>query len=312
LAKQITKRTQTRFLARTVEGSQPCDMPGFISPQLATLSNTPPKGDWLHEVKFDGYRIQVHINKGRATFYTRRGLDWTKRFGLADHFDIPVERAIFDGEIVVTKDGRPNFSELQADLAERRTNRFGCYLFDLLYLEGFDLRKAPLVDRKRLLKSLYDEVGFSNPIFYSEHFDAGAALFEMMCQRQMEGIISKKAAAPYRSERNENWRKIKCLMQDTFSIVGFVEDPAGIAALHLARRNAGKFVYVGKVGTGFNAKSSLAIRKKLDALIIPRPKLAKVPRVKATWVEPKLKADVEYRDITNDGYLRHSAFKGLR
>ncbi|MEH2478203.1 bifunctional non-homologous end joining protein LigD [Nitrobacteraceae bacterium AZCC 2146] len=312
----MAKRTQTRFIARTIEGAQAAaQIPGFIKPQLATLRTRAPSGDgWLHEVKFDGYRIQAHLNKGRVTLYTRSGLDWTTRFvGIAASFDIPVEHAIFDGEIVVSVDGRPNFSELQADLAEGRQDRFSYYLFDLLYLEGFDLRKSPQVERKRVLKGLFDETKLSSPIFYSEHFEIdGNEMFKHLCEQKMEGLISKKAQAPYRSERGEAWLKIKCVVRDNFAIVGFVEDPAGIAALHLARREGKDLVYVGKVGTGFTRKSSLEIRKKLDAIMSPKSRLVKTPRLKATWVEPKLLAEVEYRDITSEGYLRHSAFKGLK
>lgn len=309
----MVRRTQTRFVARTIEGSKPSEMPGFIKPQLATLRKNAPSGPYIHEMKFDGYRLQVHLEKGRVTLFTRSGLDWTKRFvPIANGFDIPVERAIFDGEAVVVTDGRPNFSDLQADLSSGRQNRLSMYLFDLLYLEGFDLRKSPQIERKRVLKMLFDETKLSKPIFYSEHFEAdGQEMFEHLCKQKMEGIISKLAAAPYRSERTEAWLKIKCAVTAKFPIVGFVEDPAGIAALHLAKREGKNLVYVGKVGTGFNRKSSMDIRRKLDAIVSPKSRLLKTPRLKATWVEPNLLAEVEYRDITSEGYLRHSSFKGL-
>src|SRR5581483_9380714 len=144
----MAKRTQTRFIARMIEGSKPSQMPGFIKPQLAASRDKPPRGEWLHEIKLDGYRIQAHLNKGTITLYTRNGHDWTKRLApIVDAFDIPVERAIFDGELVVIKDNRANFSELQADLASSRKDRLSYYVFDLLYLEGFDLRGSPLSER---------------------------------------------------------------------------------------------------------------------------------------------------------------------
>ena len=139
-----------------IEGAKPSEMPGFIKPQLATLRSKAPKGEqWVHEIKYDGYRLQVHRNEGRFTIYTRSGLDWTKRFALiADAFDIPVERAIFDGEVVVIKEGRPNFSELQAELASGRQRQMLYYAF--LYLDGFDLRGSPQIERKRILRILFD------------------------------------------------------------------------------------------------------------------------------------------------------------
>jgi bifunctional non-homologous end joining protein LigD len=135
-------RTKTRFGARMIEGAKPSEMPGFIPPQLATLKLKAPVGDkWLHEIKFDGYRLQVHLNKGRVTICTRTGLDWTKRFsGIAGAFKIPVERAIFDGEAAVIKDGRANFSELQAALSKGCQQSINYFAFELLFLQGFDLR----------------------------------------------------------------------------------------------------------------------------------------------------------------------------
>lgn len=193
-----TKRTQTRFLARTVEGAKPSEMPRFIRPQLATLRTKAPSGDnWLHEIKYDGYRLQIHLNKGRVTIHTRNGLDWTKRFSaIAGAFDIPVERAIFDGEVVVVKDGRTNFSELQAALAAGRQRDMAYYAFDL-YLEGFDLRGSPQIERKRILKSLFDETKLAAPVLFGEHMvAAGNEVFEAARKLNYEGIVSKKADLP--------------------------------------------------------------------------------------------------------------------
>src|ERR1700691_1805370 len=150
----MAKRTQTRFIARMIKGAVPSEMPGFVPPQLATLKSKAPVGSkWLHEIKYDGSRLQVHLSKG-AKIYTRNGHDWTNRFPLiAEAFDIPVERAIFDGEVVVVHEGRTNFSELQADLASRKQRRMVFYAFDLLYLEGFDLRKSRQIERKRVLRA---------------------------------------------------------------------------------------------------------------------------------------------------------------
>jgi bifunctional non-homologous end joining protein LigD len=311
----VARRTQARFIGRMIEGARPSEMPGFIKPQLATLKAKVPKGDqWLHEIKLDGYRLQIHLNKGRVTIYTRTGLDWTRRFrGIAGAFDIPVQRAIFDGEVAVIKDDRANFSELQADLAAGRHDRMAFFAFDLLYLEGFDLRSAPLVERKRVLRMLIDEAGLKAPVVFSDHVVAyGEAVFAQACKLKWEGIISKRADAPYRSERNESWLKIKCTRRGKFPVVGFVKDPSGVAALYLGKKEGKDLVYMGKVGTGWSRTISSQIRKQLDTVVSPKSKLTKPLRQpKATWVEPRFLAEVEYRDITSEGLLRASSFKGL-
>ena len=185
-------------------------MPGFIKPQLATLKSKAPKGEqWLHEIKFDGYRIQVHINSGRKKVYTRNGLDWTKRFSaIAGAFDISGE-AIIDGEVVVTHEGRTNFSELQAELAAGRQDRLVFYAFDLLWRDR-DLRSLPQIERKQALLDLLGENDVELPVLYSEHLTGdGQVMSEHAAKLNWEGIISKRADAPYRSERKEAWLKSK-------------------------------------------------------------------------------------------------------
>ena len=290
-------------------------MPGFVAPQLAAARARAPSGDkWLHEIKYDGYRVQLHVDRQRRTIFTRTGLDWTKRFSvIAGAFDIPVERAILDGEIVVIKDGRTSFAELQAELAKGNQDRLLFYAFDLLYLEGFDLREAALVERKRILKMLFDETGLQNPIIYSEHLQTdGNEMLAHACKLKFEGIISKTAEAPYRSGRSNAWIKVKCVQRGKFLVVGFVKDPTGVAALHLGRHEGKDLVYAGKVGTGWSRTVSGQIRKKLDTVVTPTSKLSKPIRdAKAIWVEPKFVADVEYRDVTADGLLRAASFRGL-
>jgi bifunctional non-homologous end joining protein LigD len=289
------------------------EMPGFIKPQLATLKSKAPKGDqWLHEVKFDGYRIQVHVSGGRKKVYTRNGLDWTKRFSvIAGALDLSGQ-AIIDGEVVVIHEGRTNFSELQAELAASRQDRLVYYAFDLLWRDG-DLRKLPQVDRKQALLDLIGENGIEAPVVYSEHLVGdGQEMFEHAAKLNWEGIISKRADAPYRSERTEAWLKIKTTKRDKFPVIGFVKDPTGVAALYLGKQEGKELVYMGKVGTGWSRTVSSEIRKQLDAVVSPKSKLTKpIKKPKATWVEPKYFADVEYRDITSEGLLRASSFKGL-
>jgi bifunctional non-homologous end joining protein LigD len=311
----MAKRTQTRFIARVIEGAFPSDMPVFIPPQLATLKSKAPAGSkWIHEIKYDGYRLQIHLNKG-VKIYTRNGHDWTNRFPtVADSFDIPVERAIFDGEVVVVHKGRTNFSELQADLASGKQRRMVFYAFDLLYLEGFDLRKSPQIERKRVLKMLFDETKVQSPILYSEHMlTDGNEMFAASCKLGFEGIISKNAEAPYRSDRNEGWLKVKCVQKGKFPVIGFVKDPTGVAALYLGKKEGKELRYMGKVGTGWSRTVSSQIRKQLDTVISPKSKLTKpLRKPKAVWVEPSFFAEIEYRDITAEGLLRQSSFKGLK
>jgi bifunctional non-homologous end joining protein LigD len=288
-------------------------MPGFIKPQLATLKSKVPKGDqWLHEIKFDGYRIQVHVNRGRKKVFTRNGLDWTKRFSvIGGALDIPGE-AIIDGEVVVTHEGRTNFSELQAELAAGRQDRLVYYAFDLLWRNG-DLRKLPQIERKQALLELLGENDIQLPILYSEHLTGdGQKMFEHAAKLSWEGIISKNATAPYRSGLNEAWLKVKCVRKGKFPVIGFIKDPSGVAALYLGKQEGKDLVYMGKVGTGWSRTISSQIRKQLDTVVSPKSKLTKpVRKPKATWVEPTFVADVEYRDITSEGLLRASSFKGL-
>jgi bifunctional non-homologous end joining protein LigD len=289
------------------------EMPGFIKPQLATLKAKAPKGEqWIHEIKYDGYRVQVHLNAGRKKVFTRNGLDWTKRFTeIAGALAIPGQ-AIIDGEVVVVHEGRTNFSELQAELAAGRQGRLVYYAFDLLWRNG-DLRKLPQIERKQLLLDLLGENDVELPVLYSEHLTGdGQEMFEHAAKLGWEGIISKRADAPYRSERTEAWLKIKTVMKGKFPVVGFIKDPTGVAALYLGKREGKDLVYMGKVGTGWNRTTSNQIRKALDTVVSPKSKLSKpLKKPKATWVEPVFTADIEYRDITSEGLLRASSFKGL-
>jgi len=304
----MVKRTKSQ----PIEGATPAEMPDFIKPQLATLKSKGPTGPrWLHEIKYDGYRIQVHLNKGKTKVFTRNGLDWSKRFSvIAGALDLPGQ-AIIDGEVVVIKDGRTNFSDLQAELAAGRQDKLVLYAFDLLYLNGLDMRLARQIDRKRALASLLQEI--EAPVLYSEHLVGdGQKMFEHAAKLNWEGIVSKDADAPYRSERNEAWLKIKTVQKGKFPVIGFVKDPTGVAALYLGKREGKHLIYMGKVGTGWSRTVSGQIRKQLDTVVSPKSKLTKpIRKPEATWVEPSFSAEVEFRDITSEGLLRQSSFKGL-
>ena len=288
-------------------------MPGFIKPQLATLKSKAPQGEqWIHEIKYDGYRVQLHLNAGKKRVFTRNGLDWTKRFStIARAFHISGQ-AIVDGEVVVVHEGRTNFSELQAELAAGGQDRLVYYAFDLLWRDG-DLRKLPQIERKQMLADLMGENDVDMPVLYSEHLTGdGQEMFEHAAKLGWEGIVSKRADAPYRSERTEAWLKIKTVQKGKFPVIGFVKDPTGVAALYLGKKEGKELVYMGKVGTGWSRTVSSKIRKQLDTVVSPKSKLTRqVKKPKATWVDPVFMADIEYRDITSEGLLRQSSFKGL-
>jgi bifunctional non-homologous end joining protein LigD len=185
------------------------------------------------------------------------------------------------------------------------------YAFDLLYLNGFDLRGARQIERKAALENLLE--GIEAPVVYSEHLVGdGQKMFEHAAKLNWEGIISKNADAPCRSDRNEAWLKIKTVQQGKFPVIGFVKDPTGVAALYLGKREGNDLVYMGEVGTGWSRTMSSQIRKQLDTVVSPKSKLTKpIRKPKATWVEPSFMAEVEFRDVTSDGLLRQSSFKGL-
>ncbi|HET9448207.1 MAG TPA: DNA ligase D, partial [Steroidobacteraceae bacterium] len=295
--------------------------PDFIEPCLAVLRPAAPAGaDWLHEIKLDGYRTQAHIRSGRATMYTRRGYDWTDRFShIVDILRaLPAKQAVLDGEVVVLDErGASDFYRLQEDLARRRSERLTYFAFDLLYLDGFDLRAAPLVDRKQLLAELLREVSGAR-VRLSEHIEAnGLAVFERACTMRLEGIVSKQRDSPYRSGRQELWLKSKCTRSDSYPIVAFVEKlgakPRRIASLYIGRREGERLLYAGKVRTGYTEEAARHVREYLEPYIRrSTPLSVPVRKPKATWVEPIVEAEVAYSGITSDGLLREAVFKGLR
>lgn len=314
-----THRSPVRFIARTLPGATPAPFPGFVEPCLPTLKEQAPTGErWVHEIKHDGYRVQGHLIGGVPKLFTRRGHDWTHRMSaIAEALaEIPANNLVVDGEVIVPDaEGCGNFSALEAALGEGgQSHAMLFYVFDVLHLDGFDLRAAQLIDRKRVLAGLLE--GIKPPIVYSEHMEVdGSVMFEHACRLHLEGIVSKLRDAPYRSGRSETWVKVKCYQREEFAIVGF--EPEGkhrIASLHLARKGRGKstWTYVGKVGTGFSTSVSVELHKKLEALATESPVVALANRRRATVaVRPSLIAKVEYRTITADGQLRHASFKGL-
>ena len=289
---------------------------------LATLAKSPPAGDrWLHEIKFDGYRLQARIEDGRVTLWTRRGLDWTGKFGqgVVDAFrSLPLRNALIDGELAVeNKSGVSEFSLLQADLSEGRHDRFVYYAFDCLYLDGYDLREAALIRRKERLEQL---IGTGGVVRYSSHFEEdGGLVLQRSCALGLEGIVSKLSASSYRSGRGRNWVKCKCSARQEFVIAGYVPSSTGrkaVGSLVLGVHDGPALRYVGRVGTGFSAATAEALFARLEAMRVRSSPFAKPLRAaearEVRFVRPELTAEVDFRAWTADGLLRQASFQGLR
>jgi bifunctional non-homologous end joining protein LigD len=305
------------------KGTRRESLPPFQQPMLATLVAKPPAAErWIHEIKFDGYRLQARIESGRVTLLTRSGLDWTSKFGktvVAALQALPVETAILDGELVVeAASGASDFSALQADLSEGRNDRFVFYLFDLLYQDGFDLTALPLMERKQRLQQL---IGTGNgPLRYSGHFDEnGALVLRHACRLSLEGVVSKLRDAPYRPGRSKSWVKSKCSDRQEFVVAGYVLSTVSrnaIGSLVLGAYEGNDLRHVGRVGTGFTVTMAQDLFVKLDPMQIrSSPFAARLTPEEARqvrYVRPDLVAEVEFRAWTADGHLRHASFRGLR
>ena len=306
-----------------LRGARKSAMPNFVAPQLATLVKSPPAEDgWLHELKFDGYRMLCHLARGKVRFWSRNKIDWTSKFpGVAKAIkSVKATNAIIDGEIVmVDSRGRTSFQKLQQSMGKGGEG-FIYEVFDLIYLDGFDLTRVPLVDRKRLLKKLIDSAGKTNTLRYSDHHEGnGALFFKQACEYGLEGIISKLADAPYESARSRTWVKVKCSKRQEFVIAGYTPSSKGLpgfGSLILGVYEKGNLVYAGRVGTGFSLKQRAEIGKKLDKIARPTPAFAVKPKApglsEARWTEPKLVAEVEFTEWTSDGSIRHPSFQGFR
>ena len=292
--------------------------PAFVEPQLATLVDEVPAGtSWIHEIKYDGYRLLLSVGEGVATAWTRNGLDWS------DKFKVLVKAAaklppgcLIDGEAVaLDDDGRPSFQLLQSTLKDQKGANLAFYAFDLLIDRGEDIRKLPNIERKERLAALLE--GVSAPILYGDHIiGRGEEMFEAVCKQGGEGIISKKASATYSGTRTRNWLKIKCIQRQEFVIVGWSESDKrrGFRSLLLAAKDGRKLTYSGKVGTGFNAQLIEDLMERMEPLAVDQAPV-EVPRADrkgAHWIEPKLVAEIKFSEFTDDGILRHPSFVGLR
>ncbi|MDQ6916990.1 MAG: DNA ligase D [Pseudomonadota bacterium] len=307
-----------------ISGARVAKLPATLSPMLATLVDTIPKGDdWLHEVKFDGYRMLCRVDQAKVKIFSRSGKEWTAALPrLADAVgELGLKSAWLDGEVtVVDERGRTSFQSLQNALSDASGERLNYFVFDVLYLDGYDLQGVPLLERKRLLRTLIPEkapsVHFSVDIAGS-----GEEFFKQACALGLEGAVSKRANSVYRGGvRTRDWVKVKCAQRQEMVIGGFTDPQgsrSGFGALLLGVYEAGgKLRYSGKVGTGFNDRLLATLRSKLDALEQDSPPFANPPRgfeaKDAHWVNPKLVAEVAFTEWTQDGTLRHPAFQGLR
>lgn len=293
--------------------------PDFIPPQLALLVDHPPMGEhWVHEIKYDGYRIQTQIKNGRVKMLTRKGLDWTTKYkALAKELaKLDVESAVLDGEIVwQDENGRSDFQLLQNAMKSEKTNALIYWVFDLMYLNGEDLTGLPLLARKEKLKDILNE---RSQVKFSDHFiGIGTKMLEASCKMNLEGVVSKRADATYVSGRHDYWVKSKCVKRQEFVIGGYT-DPEGsrksFGALLLGFYEKGKFKFAGKCGTGFNQQSLKDIGQKLRKLETKTsPFELNEPKGRTLhYVKPELVAEIAYAEMTRDGHLRVPVFQGLR
>ena len=323
-AKSSASKAQPRQKSaarRKTGGKRLSSPPDFIPPQLATLADHPPRGDnWVHEIKFDGYRLEAHLQDGEVRLITRAGNDWTDRFGAVVEAlsRLKIRNALLDGEVVNrTADGDMTFHGLQEALSTGDQQHLHYYVFDVLFLDGEDLRARPLRERKAVLERLLKRAPAH--IHYSEHFDApGDEVLAHACDVALEGIVSKRADRPYHSGRDLDWIKSKCIREQEVVIGGYTTQPKHpgiLGSLLTGYYKDGELVYSGKVGTGFSQDDARKTLKRLQGLKTRTSPFVSVPtdaRRGACWVKPELVAQVNFSEWTADGRMRHPSFQGLR
>ena len=311
---------------RTIEdvAQQETSLPPFIEPCLAKLADSPPRGSkWVHEIKFDGYRLQARKSGDAVEMLTRKGLDWTEKFGaLPNAFRrVAARSAVIDGELVVEEaSGASSFAALQAALKAGRLGELRYYAFDLLFRDGRDLRDQPLRERKKQLAEVLAGLPEPSPIRLSENFETdGATLLKYACQMGLEGIISKRIDKPYHSGRGTDWIKTKCIERREFVVIGFSPSTTtrrAIGALAIGDYEKGKLRYRGRVGTGFTEETARMLFDRLEPLRRAQPPLDEIPagerRRGIRWVEPQVVAEIDFRTWTQAGLVRHAVYSGLR
>jgi bifunctional non-homologous end joining protein LigD len=324
-----SKRTRKERSLGPLVGARPRAMPTKPQAELATLVRQPPEGDeWLHEIKFDGYRMFCCVRQGKTRLISRSGQDWTARFGpVADAAGrLPVDTAVLDGEVVVLDEqGVSQFQLLQNELGKRgqapRTRALLYYAFDLVYLDGLDLTGVILQDRQERLEALLKKGRLAPRIQFSGHVvGSGPEFFQQACRSRLEGIVSKRRDSLYVPGRGPDWLKSKCRQTEEFVIGGFTRPEGtriGFGALLLGYfRKNGDLIYAGRVGTGFGDRFLRELTARLKELEQPQSPFAKgspdIPRKGVRWVRPALVGQVEFSNWTDDGILRQAAFQGMR
>jgi bifunctional non-homologous end joining protein LigD len=300
----------------------PVPLPAFIAPCLCTAADAVPPGDgWLHEIKWDGYRLMARVERGKTRLLTRNGYDWTGRFPAVARAaaELAAEAAYLDGEVIVEdRRGVSDFAALKAALAAGRADKAVLFAFDLLHLDGEDLRSMPLFERKARLAALLERMPRGFPIRYSEHLEEhGEFMFRQASAMGLEGIISKRRNAPYVSGRSDDWLKIRHVKRHEFVVAGYLpakNRPKAVSSLVLGWYEGDDLVYVGRVGSGFAGWSAREVWQRLQPLRRDTPPFAagRPPGGAAQWVEPELVAEVTYGDWSSEEFLRLASFKGLR